>query len=297
MNKTQKINNHNKNKTKRKNFTLNNIYAMQLNSNAFNNINFIREKNNINDQNDQHIQDNKHMIRIKTRDYTFIMYEEQDEMNYILYFMSANPKIKEPCLKIYIPKENNVEGLIEKLNHEKSCSIERELEEKEGTIYMLKTALKYIIDNYSHTKYFKLTDISFKKIPGLSPTDLPWITPRRLLQGSKGWYEEHFQATPTKKTKQLIDVISKNRAIIDKLIASNIKNELWNTEKIMKIAKKVDGNIIEKNILSTDWIIDNNAIKSYDINYEILINNTENDYNNIANVLNNAYIYNVNLNK
>lgn len=265
--------------------------------NGFNNIKFTRHKNNTDNGNTNgNDQLNKPIVHIKTELYTFIIYEEQDKTNYILYFMCENPKIKDPCLKIYIPKENDVEGLIEKLNHEKSYSIEKELDEKEMTVYMLKTALKYIIDNYSHTKYFKLTDMTFKKIPGLASTDLPWITARRLLEGSKGWYEEYFQAKPTCNTKELIAIVAKNREAIDRLIASNMNNNIWTPEKILKITGKVDGRLLQKNILSTDWTIDRNTIKEYDIIYEIVNNTIENNYNTITNVLNNAYIYNVNIN-
>jgi hypothetical protein len=269
---------------------------MNLKSNNFNNINYIKNKNNINNNYNEDIKNNNPIIHIKSDNYKFIMYQEEDDMNYILFFMADNPDIKDPCLKIYIPKENQVDGLIEKLNHEKSCSIEKELDEKIGTIHMLKTALKYIIDTYPNTKYFTLRDITFKKIPGLPSEDLPYITARRLLQGSKGWYQENFGAKPTKKTKLLIDMIKIKRARIDELIASNINNALWSAAKIKKIVSKIDGKFLEKNILETDWIIDNTTIKDYNINYKISIDNNYSNYNNIINVLNNAYNYNIDKN-
>lgn len=298
MNKTRKNNNKINNKTLKNNSILSNIYRMNLKSSAFNNINYNKNKNSLNNFNEEYEdnKNNKPIVYINSDNYKFIMYQEEDDMNYILFFMANNPNIKDSCLKIYIPKENAVDGLIEKLNHEKSCSIEKELDEGNGTIHMLKTALKYIIDNYPNTKYFQLTDITFKKIPGLPSKDLPYITAKRLLQGSKGWYQEHFGAKPTRKTKLLIDMIKIKRNRIDELIASNINNTLWSAAKIKKIASRIDGKFLEKNILETDWIIDYTTIKGYNINYEISTNDNYKNYKNIINVLNNAYNYNIDIN-
>jgi hypothetical protein len=163
----------------------------------------------------------------------YIIHEDEDMMNYILHFTPNDPNIIEPYLEIIIAKEADVKGLII---------------QKRGTISMLKTALKYIIENYSHIEYLTITDKT-----------VPEITARRLLEGSKGWYEEHFHAKPSEKTKILIDRIKKNRAKIDELI----ENLEWNPKNIVGVCSKIDGAILSKNILKTVWIIDRETIKNY----------------------------------
>lgn len=168
----------------------------------------------------------------------YLIHESEDVMNYILYFTPNDSNIEEPYLQIYIGKNNDVEGLII---------------QKRGMSAILKTALKYTIENYSHIEYFTIMD-----------NTVSYITPRRLLEGSKGWYEEDFDAKPTKKTKIVIDRIKNSRAKIDELIAANIENSEWNSTKILQICKKIDGNILAKNILRTVWTIERNTIKNYE---------------------------------
>lgn len=171
----------------------------------------------------------------KAKNGDYMVYEDADMMNNILYFIPDDPSIEEPYLEIIIGKkeENNVEGLII---------------QKKGTIFMLKSALKYTINNYPHIKYFTVTDKT-----------IPEITARRLLEGSKGWYEEHFNAIPSVKTKRVIDIIKKCRVRIDELIG----NSEWNPNNIIRICNKIDGAILAKNIFRTVWIIDRESIKKY----------------------------------
>lgn len=167
-----------------------------------------------------------------------LIYESEDIMNYILHFRPNQPYIDEEYLQIIIGKDNNdVEGIIF---------------EKKGSIDMLKTALKYTIENYSYIEYFSIIDKIF-----------PYITARRLLEGSKGFYEEYFDAKPKTITKILINIIKKNRIIIDELIKNSIENADWNEIKVLQICRKIDGNILTRNILRTQWTIDRNTIKNY----------------------------------
>jgi hypothetical protein len=156
-----------------------------------------------------------------------------------LYFTPDGPSIEEPYLEIIIGKEeeNDVEGLII---------------QKKGTIFMLKTALKYTIDKYPHIEYFTITDKTISE-----------ITPKRLLEGSKGWYEEHFNAKPSVKTKRVIDIIKKCRIRINELIINIIGKSEWNNKNILRICNKIDGAILAKNILRTVWTIDSESIKKY----------------------------------
>lgn len=241
-----------------------NMYSQKLNSIIFNNI-----KNNIelNDtilnfklENYNNIKNTLHTIEIKVDKYIFTCLEDEDLTNYTYYFTSKNTA--EPCIVIYVPKDKSSKAHIEKLFYDKGCSYsEHELEEKSGTIIMLKTALSYIIDKFKSIRTFTLTDITTKK--GL------WITPRRLLLGNKGWYEEYFKAVPTPETKRIIDIINNNRVLLDTLLPKN--NYAWWTDmNILKCTMKVDKNYLTNNILKTSWLIHKKEIESYYIPYEIL---------------------------
>jgi hypothetical protein len=168
----------------------------------------------------------------------YIIHEDEDMVNNILYFTPDGPSIEEPYLEIIIGKDNNdVEGLIL---------------EKKGSIHMLKTALKYTIEKYSYIQCFNLIDKTF-----------PYITARRLLEGSKGFYEEYFDAKPKERTKILINIIKKYRVNIDELIKDSIEKSEWDVIKVLQICRKIDGNNLTRNILRTQWIIDRNTIKNY----------------------------------
>ena len=168
----------------------------------------------------------------------YLIHESEDIMNYILHFRPNDPHVEEEYLQIIIGKDNNnVEGLIV---------------ERKGSIDMLKTALKYTIEKYSYIEYFSVIDKTF-----------PHITARRLLEGSKGFYEEYFNAKPKERTKILINIIKNHRMIIDVFIKNCIEKSDWNDIKVLQICRRIDGNILTRNILRTQWIIDRNTIKNY----------------------------------
>ena len=168
----------------------------------------------------------------------YLIHESEDIMNYILHFRPNDPHVEEEYFQIIIGKDNNdVEGLIL---------------EKKGSIHMLKTALKYTIEKYSYIQCFNLIDKTF-----------PHITARRLLEGSKGFYEEYFDAKPKERTKILINIIKKHRVNIDELIKDSIEKSDWDVMKVLQICRRIDGNILTRNILITQWIIDRNTIKNY----------------------------------
>ena len=229
-------------------------------------------------------------IDIIVDDYIFKLVIDDDRVNYMFRFTS-NSGI-EPCIIIFIDKENQTEATLEKVYYSEGCSYsETPLEQKNGTIIMLQTALKVASDIFKNIKYFKLKDMSHKYNKNIG--DKIWITPRRLLQQKSGWYEEYFGATPTNDTKKV-------KALI-KNFYSDIKNNIpknnlswWTTDNILKLTSIIDRNFLTKNILGTYWIINHKTIDDYNINYNIpnrnnisvLYNNTNNRE---INIINNNY--------
>jgi hypothetical protein len=290
----------NKNKTrKNKNNKYNNIqkYISNLYSKNLNNfiIDDIENEIKLNEEIDNYrinniqnnIQNNKKLVRIKADKYIFTKTEEEDITNYTYYFISRNSI--EPCVVIFVPKDKSFVADITKLSYNKECSYsEYELEKKNGTIIMLKTALSYVTDKHPHIKTFKLTDMTHTKdtIDG----NKIWITPRRLLLGNKGWYEEYFEAIPTNETNIIKKIIKDNRILLDNMLPKN-EYSWWTNKNILNTTAIIDANTLTKNILRTTWLIYKNTIKKFYIPYNLLDENTEiqnNNFNN-NNVNNNNY--------
>ena len=213
---------------------------------------------------------------------------DEDYVNYMIRFTSNSGL--EPCIIIFIDKENQAEATIEKVFYSEGCSYsETPLEQKNGTILMLKTALKVATDIFKNIKYFKLKDMSHKYNKNIKES--VWITPRRLLQQKPGWYEEFVGATPTNDTKK-IKLLIKN--FYSKIEENIPKDNLswWTTENILKLTSIIDRNFLTKNILGTYWIINRKKISDYNLSYDIpnrnnipvLYNNTNN-----TNIINNNY--------
>lgn len=288
MNKTRKNKNNKYNNIQK---YITNLYSKNLNNVIIDDVeNNIKLNEEINNTIFNNIKNTENFIRIQADKYIFTRAEDEDMSNFIYKFIAKNSK--EPCLVIFVPKDNSFVADIEKLSYNKGCSYsENELEEKNGTIIMLKTALSYIIDKYPHIRTFKLTDMTHKN----DKTNKLWITPRRLLLGNKGWYEEYFGAISTAETKKLIEIIKKNRNILDKMLQKN-NFSWWTTKNILETTVIIDSNILTHNILRTTWIIYKHTIEKFYIPYELLDENTQVEINNINNKSNGFNLFNKNNN-
>jgi hypothetical protein len=226
-------------------------------------------------------------INIIVNDYIFKLVIDEDYVNYMFRFISNSGA--EPCIVIFIDKENQTEATLEKVYYSEGCSYsETPLEQKNGTIIMLQTALKVASDIFKNIKYFKLKDMSHKYNKNIMESI--WITPRRLLEQKPGWYEEYFGATPTNDTKKVKALIKKFYSKIEEDIPKN-NLSWWTTANILKLTSIIDRNFLTKNILGTYWNINRKTISDYNITYDIpnrsnipvLYNNTNNTEMNIIN--------------
>jgi len=124
---------------------------------------------------------------------------------------------------------------------------------------MLMGALQYIIQQFPKIRTVDLNDVATKKYTKV------FLTPKRLLLGKPGWYEERFGAKPSPTTAQLLRTIHKETPILRELIAK----PSWGTNDDLRL--------ISKNVLSlvnSSWEIDQKTIKSYPV--EILVQEKEN---------------------
>ena len=152
------------------------------------------------------------------------------------------------CIHFVISKTRVV---LADLEYRKTCQT--------GTNRMLMGALQYIIQQFPKIRTVDLNDVATKKYTKV------FLTPKRLLLGKPGWYEERFGAKPSPTTAQLLRTIHKETPILRELIAK----PSWGTNDDLRL--------ISKNVLSlvnSSWEIDQKTIKSYPV--EILVQEKEN---------------------
>lgn len=155
------------------------------------------------------------------------------------------------CIHFVISKNSKTRVVLADLEYRKTCQT--------GTNRMLMGALKYIIQQFPKIRTVDLNDVATKKYTKV------FLTPKRLLLGKPGWYEERFGAKPSPTTAQLLRTIHKETPILRELIAK----PSWGTNDDLRL--------ISKNVLSlvnSSWEIDQKTIKSYPV--EILVQEKEN---------------------
>jgi hypothetical protein len=102
-----------------------------------------------------------------------------------------------PCVEILVSRRAT--SVLEGLMYASTCSTVP-MEPTAGTREMVQAALKYVCKTYPHIKKFELADETHVR----TPSGLQFITPRRLLTGRPGYFQEHFGAEPSAATRTLL---------------------------------------------------------------------------------------------
>lgn len=177
------------------------------------------------------------VFEVKTsKDEVYIIHEEENTYNYIF-------QIENPYTMITIPKDK-----------------ERAILYGDGTQF----SLKYIIEKYKHITKFYISDTSSYD---LHNGNISVITPRHLLTGRKGYYEQILNAYPIKNTIELIDTINENQNEIKELIPKNVSNDWWTPENVYNLADLISPDIISPTIMNTQWEVSKDIIDNYDIEW------------------------------
>lgn len=199
--------------------------------------------------------------------YTFFLTDRVDEEGNVKIMFLSLQKQPYPCVLIELNKnKRKTEGYLQSVNFYTSCSIkEKELEKQSGTITMIQTALTYMLNQYPHIKKVQLQDETFIDIP-----TKPLITPRRLLKGQLGWYEEYLGAYP------LLDILKEKlkylrkpetQAKLQTLLPSNSSdNKWWIPTNIIPIAEQLQERLFHY-LIGTMWVISASTIRNYNIEY------------------------------
>ena len=204
-------------------------------------------KNNNQDNNNSEynkIQNNKNIIEekdilLKTDNYTFeIKYNKMKSGNeYFTIFNNKNMY----CIRIKKDIENTDEIYLQHLNFFESCSKNKSLMRKNGTIEMLLSILQYIRDFYNKDlKYFFQDNSSITIYENKLKLNLIYV----LLYG-KTWYMKNINAMPYDKN------FLSNLEIINEYLENNKDNITYFFKESIE---KINNNNIYETIISKDFM-------------------------------------------
>jgi hypothetical protein len=141
------------------------------------------------------------------------------------------------------------------------------LENHEGTIQMIKTALAYMLTRYPHVAQVRIQDETFINIP-----TKPLITSRRLLLGQQGWYEEYLGAHPSAKIETTLEFLRqpKTQTQLHEILLKfpEAQDTLggnqtwWSPKNLKRVADELDPVIFQR-LLGTTWTLSAKTINSW----------------------------------
>ena len=176
---------------------------------------------------------------------------EDDEIHYYI----GNPEKRHAaCVHIIVgDKETHLHGI----GYAKTCNTMKNLEEGADTIAMVQGALKYVLQKHPNITNFDVLDDAYKVLRPSGKKIL--ITPRRLIIGKQGWYQEYFGAIPKGRTVKLMKHFSNKSNNINEKEALN-----WGSyQEIYQVASKILP--VPKDLFHTEWSINNKVIRSYPV--------------------------------
>jgi len=189
--------------------------------------------------------------------------ERDDAFHSIEIHIGEPHKTYGACIHLSIYDEDD-EAILNGLQYGPKCSTIRNMRRHVDTLRMLKAGLIYIFRTYPRIKHVSLTD---KAAVGGANAKI-MLTAKRLLQGKKGWYEEHFGAVPDPQNKSTISTL---KALSNPLAQAKILTYLpittqrtWGTPNdIIEYASCI-AKLQTNAILATSWLILRNQIENYE---------------------------------
>ena len=198
-------------------------------------------------------------FKLITDKHTYNVRIEYDITDDIISIIQTNNSIVE-CVILSIIHDDEVADLLT-VNYHSKCS--KNFQRGTGTVHMIKTILRYVLDKYPHVKSFNIKDATNINEGIDKSVKIPFfVTTRRLIQGQPGWYEEKFGAKPTGDSIEILDFLRNKRNLFDKMIPYHEPNTWWTEENTLELLKKIqietdqiDISLLQTMIFFTDWTI------------------------------------------
>jgi|Laugresbdmm110sd_1035091.scaffolds.fasta_scaffold55004_2 hypothetical protein len=155
------------------------------------------------------------------------------------------------CVIISIRKDEIRAGLTS-VKYRPVCIVNGKMEEgMNGTHIMLKGVLRFVVELFPDIQIIEIYDVAEK--------ENVYITPKKLLLGQPGWYEEKFGAIPTDETKVIIkDWLPNQKKYIDHKTISKLT---WGTEEDLQEHFY--------KLIGTTWYITREIIEKYPLDIEV----------------------------
>jgi hypothetical protein len=195
-------------------------------------------------------------MRLITDNYSFHVIREKPTKNQ--YFYTIGNVNKAPCLVILVCKHDDKWLMcIEDLHYEPTCSFDKKLPKKTGTIEMVQGAIKAVMQKHPKVSVVELQDKS--KFLNKNGVWLPLPEYRVIMKG-KTWYQEHFGAEPTRdglklkllryfrKRKELKEYMSRKGEV-----SLSVFTNLLKEARLPQLSGEA-------------WIIPKGAIEHYNVN-------------------------------
>jgi hypothetical protein len=165
----------------------------------------------------------KRFYKIRSKKYEFYATIQEYEHEHRIKFGGARQ-----CINISIYPDNNIPN-INGISYDSECSIGKDLHPGDGTIEMVKSALRFVKDLYPNTKEFMLKDHS--KIKCKNKIEIP-LYYYYITKYGKTWYQDKFGAKP---------YVKEERKHIKELVRFLKESPMLGIEEFDKVYVKASG--------------------------------------------------------
>lgn len=179
----------------------------------------------------------------------------ESDYDEVHYFIRIPQKRYAACVHIVVDL-SDTSAYLAGVSYAKTCNTMKTLKDGHETIMMLQEALQYIFQKHSDILSITLQDDAYKVLRPLGKRIS--ITPRRLLTGKPGWYQEHFGAVPIGRTVKLLKILQRNVALL-----TDNKPPNWGSyQETNGYAEKF---MDPKLLYNTDWMIHRKTVEAYNV--------------------------------
>jgi len=188
---------------------------------------------------------------LRTDHYVFPMTFQK--LGSITYIHVGNPRHRpQPCVELMVRRGGT--ATLQGVAYHSTCATVP-MEANAGTKEMVRAALKYAATAYPHVRRFDVQDETHVR----TPTGMHVITPRRLLTGRPGFFQEHFGALPSGDTRDILAALRAKHVCV--------RSEDWSPDAVIQHA--ADAGLSQYCLFGTTWTISRATALAYDVTAEL----------------------------
>jgi len=188
---------------------------------------------------------------LRTDHYVFPMTFQR--LGGITHMHVGNPRHRpRPCVEILVRRGGT--ATLQGIAYYSTCAT-APLQPDAGTKEMVRAALKYTATAFPHVRRFEVQDETHVRTPAGTQV----ITPRRLLTGRPGFFQEHFGASPSGDTRDLLAALRAKQVCV--------RSDDWSPDAVTRHA--LDAGLPHVCLFGTTWTIPRATALAYDVTAEL----------------------------